>query len=213
VEVVGDSGDRVRVGPWGRHGNALLCALCAGPGDGEVLEHRMTHGVTVALCQYHRSDRFQVRDGGEDLVDALGTMWRSAGCLTQARQLALAAHARRARPTVSERRRPGSYSWPQVRAEAEQRWAAGHSPLQVIHELRQLHSGWSAVVPSLRTMRRWYEEARWLNPPPRTEPPRVGERTLAWIADQNKASLKRMGVVVLPGWPDQDRFGRPYRRR
>lgn len=200
-------------GPWeGRYGTAL-CALCAGPGDGEVRELRLTHGVTVSLCQHHRSEWFQTRDGGDDLVDALTAMWSAAGCLTQQRQLALAAHTRRVAPTVSERPLPGSYSWPQVRDEAEQRWAAGDPPLQVIHELRQRHSGWSSRVPSLRTMRRWYGEARWMNPPPQTEPPRAGERTLAWIAEQNRLSRHLFGTVVLPGWPAEDRWGRPYRRR
>lgn len=201
------------LGPWSGHGAGLVCALCAGPGDGEVLEHRMTHGVAVSLCQYHRSDQFQIKDGGHDLVDALTTMWRAAGCLTPQRQRALAAHTRRVAPKVSERPCPGSYSWPQVREEAEQRWAAGHPPVQVMHELRQLHSGWSAVVPSLRTMRRWFQDARWLNPPPRTDPPRAGERALAWIADQNRTSRQLMGTTVLPGWPEHDRWGRPYRRR
>ncbi len=200
-------------GPWEGNGIGSLCALCARPGDGEVLEHRMTHGVTVVLCQHHRSERFQTQGAGEDFVDALSAMWRAAGCLTQQRQLALSAHTRRVAPASTDWHRPGSYAWPELRHEAEQRWAAGHPPLRVMHDLRQLHSGWSAVVPSMRTMRRWYEEARWLNPPPQANTPRAGERTLAWIAAQNRASRQLIGSRVLPGWPEHDRWGRPYRRR
>lgn len=199
--------------PWEGRCDGSYCALCAGPGDGEVLEHRMTHGVTVMLCRHHRSVRFQTQGAGEDFVDALTAMWKAAGCLTQQRQLALGAHARRVSAGPNTRHRPGSYSWPEVRQEAERRWAAGHEPLQVMHELRQLHSGWSAVVPSMRTMRRWHEQARWMNPPAQTDPPGVGERTLAWIADQNRSARQRLGPSILPGWPEHDRWGRPYRRR
>ena len=210
---VRESTATVDPGPWERYEDQALCALCAAPGVGEVREHRMTHGVTVSLCEHHFSDRFQTEDGGEDFIAALTVLWKTAGCLTPQRQRALAAHRRRITPKVSERPCPGSYSWPQVRKEAEQRWAAGHPPLRVMHELRQLHSGWSSVVPSLRTMRRWFNEARWLNPPPRTEPPNLGERTLAWTAEQNRTSRQLFGTPVMPGWPEEDRFGRPYRRR
>jgi hypothetical protein len=165
------------------------------------------------LCQHHRSERFQVQGAGEDFVDALTTMWRAAGCLTQQRQLALAAHTRRVAPVATGRHRPGSYSWPALRAEAEHRWAAGHPMVRVMHELRERHSGWSAVVPSMRTMRRWFEEGRWLNPPPQTEPPSAGERALAWIAEQNRVSRQLVGSSVMPGLPENDRWNRPYRRR
>lgn len=200
-------------GPWDGNGTGLLCALCAGPGAGDVLEHRMTHGVTVMLCQHHRSARFQKQGAGEDFVEALTALWRAAGCLTQQRQLALSAHNRRVAPVSTDRHRPGSYTWSVLREEAEQRWAAGHPVMRVMQELRQQHSGWTAAVPSMRTMRRWHEEARWLNPPPQTEPPGAGERTLAWIAEQNRASRQLIGSSAIPGWSEHDRWGRPYRRR
>ena len=142
--------------PWERqHGAGLVCALCAGPGVGEVLEHRMTHGVTVSLCV--APPQRSVSDQGRwamTLSTRSPRCGETAGCLTpQRRACDSLPIAERVAPKVSERPCPGSYSWPQVREEAEQRWAAGHPPVQVMHELRQLHSGWSAVVPSLRTMR------------------------------------------------------------
>jgi hypothetical protein len=58
-------------------------------------------------------------------------------------------------------RRPGSYTWPALRAEAEARWAAGDPPRRVIDELRARHTSAIAVAPSRATMYRWFREARW----------------------------------------------------
>ena len=140
-----------------------LCALCAGPGSGAVTEHHLTHGVSVFLCSTHRSDAYQRRRGGRDFVDELAGMWSASGCLSTRHRRALAAHVGRiARAQALARLLPGSYSWPVLRAEAERRFAAGESPRTVIEELRTQHRGGDAIVPSVRTMRRWFSEARWL---------------------------------------------------
>ena len=52
-----------------------------------------------------------------------------------------------------------------LRREAERRFAAGEPPAQVISELRQTYRDGPAMVPSLRTMRRWFTQARWLATP------------------------------------------------
>lgn len=57
---------------------------------------------------------------------------------------------------------PGSYSWPLLRREAERRFATGEAPESVIADLRESYRDGPAMVPSVRTMRRWFTDARWL---------------------------------------------------
>ena len=63
------------------------------------------------------------------------------------------------RPSVTSR------GWPMLRREAERRFAADEPPAQVISELRQTYRDGPAMVPSLRTMRRWFTQARRLARP------------------------------------------------
>ncbi len=121
---------------WGT--DRIACALCAGPGSGNVAEHHLTHGVSVFLCEPHRDAGYQGRRGGRDFVDELTGMWSASGNLTPRHRRALAAHLDRvvrARATV--RARPGSYSWPVMRAKAERRFAAGEPPRAVIFEFAE----------------------------------------------------------------------------
>lgn len=219
----------MEIGPWGdANGSPPVaeephhrwgiagphCAICAGGGLGTVTEHHLTHGVSVNLCHHHQSEHFQTLDGGQEFVHALRAVWAAAGCLTRQREQALDAHTRRIRNAVkTERQRPGSYTWPRMREEAERRWSEGQNRLRVMYDLRRLHAGSSAIVPSMRTMRRWHTEARWLDPPPRDAPPSLGERALATIADFNREGREMFGATALPGWPERDRWDRPYRRR
>ena len=62
-------------------GDEPKCAICAGNGAGGCAEHHLTHGVSVWLCETHRSDAFLRRDGGHDFVDSLRGMWTAAGRL------------------------------------------------------------------------------------------------------------------------------------
>ncbi len=125
----------------------------------------LTHGVEVWLCETHASDRFMRDDEGTVFAEHLASMWIATGTLTVRRATALRTHVRQTRSAGVARGRPGSYSWPVLRREAEQRFSQGHDPRQVIQELRARHADCPAMAPSARTMRRWYTQARWLAPP------------------------------------------------
>ena len=152
-------------------GKQPMCAICGGAGDGPRAEHHLTHGVSVWLCGAHRSDEFQRRRAGRDFVASLQAVWRAAGIRSKRHEAALSAHLDRVR-RQPQRAQPGSYSWPSLRREAERRFSAGEQPRRVIEDLRRQHSGLPATVPSVRTMRRWFSQARWLAPP--VSPPRTG---------------------------------------
>ena len=145
-------------------GDEPKCAICADNGAGGCAEHHLTHGVSVWLCETHRSDAFLRRDGGHDFVDSLRGMWTAAGRLGTRQGAALATHIRNVRSAPDQRAQPGSYSWPRLREEAERRFAGGEPPKDVIRELRARHDADAANAPSVRTMRRWFHEARWLAP-------------------------------------------------
>jgi hypothetical protein len=142
-----------------------VCAICVDRTRGRTVSVRLTHGVTVWLCQAHASPEFQARRGGRDFVLTLQRLWGAHGCLTAARGRALATHLAEMsdRPAPS---RPGSYSWPALRRLAEDEFAEGGPPLATITRLRALYSGGAASPPSVRTMRRWHRERRWLDPTP-----------------------------------------------
>lgn len=141
------------------------CAICGRAGSRQRAPHHLTHGVTVWLCATHRSDAFQRRRNGREFVERLGAVWAASGATSARRTASLHSHLRRVRPSPSTRNRPGSYSWPRLREDAEKRFAAGESPRRVITELRRRHSRGPATVPSERTMRRWFTDARWLTRP------------------------------------------------
>ncbi|MGH3139434.1 MAG: hypothetical protein ACRDQE_06845, partial [Gaiellales bacterium] len=100
----------------------------------------------------------------------LQRLWHAHGCVTVARSNALRRHLAACSGTQA-RARPGSYSWPALRVEAEAAFAAGRSTDTVIVTLRNLHADGSATPPSLRTMRRWCTERRWLARTPRAAGP------------------------------------------
>ena len=164
-------------GPW--IGKVPMCAICGGAGEGSRQEHRLTHGVSVWLCEAHRSDAFQRRRGGRDFVASLGAVWRAAGIGDRRHAAALTAHLRRVRGG-DPRARPGSYAWPHLRREAERRFASGQGVADVFGALNRHCRSRQIRCPSLRTVRRWFHEGRWLLAPRRrartgTQPPRLGE--------------------------------------
>jgi hypothetical protein len=139
-----------------------LCAICADRTRGRTIRLRLTHGVTVWLCEEHASPEFQVRRAGLDLVEALEPLWQAHGCLTAARRRALAAHvALVTRDPAITRPRPGSYAWPELRLRAEAEWARGGPPLATIRRLRRELAGGPVTPPSVRTMQRWHRQRRW----------------------------------------------------
>ena len=141
------------------------CAICGYFGRGDRVLHHLTHGLAVWLCDAHRSDGFLCRRSGREFVERLAAVWVASGVLTVRKREALAAHLRRIEAAGMQRNRPGSYSWPVLRREAERRFAAGEAPAEVISELRLAYREGPAMVPSVRTMRRWFTQARWLASP------------------------------------------------
>jgi hypothetical protein len=107
------------------------------------------------------------RNAGRDFVVTLMRSWSANGCLTRARNKALDAHLAAIRATggALARAQPGSYAWPRLRHDAEECFARGDGVLPTIARLRALHLLDHATVPSLRTMRRWFSEGRWLRKP------------------------------------------------
>jgi hypothetical protein len=106
-------------------------------------------------------------NAGRDFAVSLLRIWRAQGCLTRSRSRALEAHihAVRALGRAARRTRPGSYAWPRLRREAEDCFARGDRALTTIVRLRALHALDHATVPSIRTMRRWFADGRWLRFP------------------------------------------------
>jgi hypothetical protein len=139
-----------------------VCAICVDRTRGLTVLVRLTHGVTVWLCESHASSEFQRRRGGRDFVLTLQRLWGAHGCLTAARSRALSAHLTEV-AGPRQVRRPGSYAWAALRTLAEEEFARGGPPLPTIRRLRGLHSGGSAAPPSVRTMLRWHRERRWLH--------------------------------------------------
>jgi hypothetical protein len=130
------------------------------------MRHHLTHGVSLWLCETHRRESYLRCNGGRDFVDRITTVWAAVDALTSRRRAALRAYLRRL-GAPPHRELPGSYSWPALRREAERRFAAGEAPNTVITELRETYADGPSIVPSLRTMRRWFAQARWLLASPR----------------------------------------------
>ncbi len=141
-----------------------VCAICLDRTRGRTLERQLTHGVAVWLCEAHHSVEFLRRNGGRDFVVTLQRSWRSHGCMTRNRSRALDAHVHAIRSTGTRliRARPGSYAWPRLRREAERAFACGERISTTIARLRERHAHDHARVPSIRTMRRWFSQGRWL---------------------------------------------------
>ena len=144
-----------------------VCAICLDRTRGKTRERELTQGVRIWLCEPHHSVEFLSRNAGRDFVVTLERMWRSQGCLTRARRRALDAHllAIRSSGTRPARPRPGSYAWPKLRREAELAFARGDGVLATINRLRERHAAAYESVPSIRSMRRWFTQGRWLRLP------------------------------------------------
>ena len=144
-----------------------ICAICLDRTRGRTQIRELTHGVRVSLCLGHNSTEFLGRNAGRDFAVTLLRIWRAHGCLTRARSRALDSHLRavRALGITITRARPGSYAWPKLRLEAEHAFAHGRSVITTIARLRRRHARDHATVPSIRTMRRWFSQGRWLRIP------------------------------------------------
>ena len=142
------------------------CAICGHRGRADRAPYYLTHGLVVWLCHAHRTEPFLTRRSGREFTERLSAVWAASGVLTVRRKEALEAHLRAVQQPKASRQKPGSYSWPLLRREAERRFAAGDPPGHVITELRQTYRDGPAMVPSVRTMRRWFTQARWLETAP-----------------------------------------------
>jgi len=145
-----------------------VCAICADRTRGKTRRVELGYGVAVWLCEPHAGG-FLVQRSGRDLVVTLTRLWEAHGCLTATRRKALRAHLdalQSVKPAKKPRQRPGSYTWPTLRQLAEERFAAGTSFHATRQEVLRLCPGGAARPPSLRTLRRWYGERRWLAPKP-----------------------------------------------
>jgi hypothetical protein len=149
-----------------------VCAICIDRTRGKTRQRQLTHGVTVWLCEPHHSIEFLRKNAGRDFVTTLQRTWQAHGCLTRARHRALDTHlvAVRTTGTTPTRPRPGSYAWPELRREAEHAFARGHHVITTIMRLRERHARSDAKVPSIRTMRRWFSQGRWLRLPSAQSP-------------------------------------------
>jgi len=156
-------------GPW--IGKTPMCILCGGPGTGSRAEHRMTHGISVWLCEAHRDGAFQRRRAGRDFVAILAAVWSAAGAMNRRRSAALSAHLRRIRQP-HQRPRPGSYAWPDLRRDAERRFADGETVDAVARHLARRTGTQRRPGPSRRTIRRWRSDGRWLAAHARRAPTR-----------------------------------------
>lgn len=139
-----------------------VCAICADRTRGRTRVVRLTHGVSVSLCEGHASVEFQTQRGGRDFVVTLMRIWQANGCLTIARHRALDAHLelQAGRPG---RPRPGSYAWPSLRRLVEQEYRSGE-PVQSVHaRIHRTHATCPARPPSMRTLYRWRQERRWVS--------------------------------------------------
>ena len=139
----------------------VVCAICAERTRGRTVAVELGYGVIVHLCQGHASHEFQTQRSGRDFALTLQRLWQAHGCLTVARHNALRRHLA-ACSGAEAGPRPGSYSWPALRQEAETAFARGERTDIVIAGLRRLHAAGAAIPPSVRTMRRWHAERRWL---------------------------------------------------
>ena len=156
----------------------------------------MTHGLRIWLCLTHGATEFLRRRGGHEFVQRLATIWGACGTLTSRKVAALRSHVERIRTANDGRDHPGSYSWPWLREQAEIRFAKGEPPDQVIDDLRAAHSGGRAVVPSVRTMRRWFQQGRWYALQPRR---RRANEPLAPRLDDHKPPPHPLLRLILTG--------------
>jgi hypothetical protein len=138
------------------------CVLCRHSRRELRFRFHLSHGISVWLCPVHGSDVFVTRRSGVEFVERLAAAWAAAGVAGARRIEALRTHLVRVRAAGRPDELPGSYTWPWLRETAERRFADGEAPDHVIADLRANYRDGPAMVPSVRTMRRWFVQGRWL---------------------------------------------------
>jgi hypothetical protein len=165
--------------------------------------HHLTHGIHVWLCGIHRTDTYLRRQGGATFTRRLRAAWNAAGVGGARREAALRAHRRRVHAPGAESL-PGSYAWPHLRREAERRFAAGEAPDAVITDLRRRHRDDHATAPSIRSMRRWFAQGRWLTPAT-TNPPLRFPRPTRPLPQLPHGMMQDPLFPLSLWWPDERR--------
>jgi hypothetical protein len=134
----------------------------------------LPYGVSLVLCVDHRDPRFTASRSGRDFLSAIGELFSALGLTAERYAQALLMFVKQvAEPEQPKRPRPGSYAWAQRRQDAETIWSRGGSFEQGLRialadppEPRA-----RAGIPTSRTIRRWWQERRWLQPPPADDMP------------------------------------------
>ena len=128
----------------------------------------LPYGVSLVLCKDHRDPRFIASRNGRDFLSAVSELFTALGLTAKRYGAALRRFVKQtAEPDKPRRARPGSYAWAVRRQDAETVWSRGGS----------FHQGLAvaladppeprarAGIPTSRTVRRWWQERRWLVPP------------------------------------------------
>lgn len=149
------------------------CLICGIRTRGNTRQVHLGQGVFVRLCDEHADPAFARSRSGRDCSLSLHHALQAAGKLTRRAERAIDAYVARhqqpaRRPTG--RARPGSYAWPEIRARLEAVLARG---ALTTARMAEIVRGWLGVelrrglvrMPSLRTLRRWRHEQRWLDAP------------------------------------------------
>jgi hypothetical protein len=143
------------------------CIACL-PNNVAGRDVRLRHGITLVLCEAHRTPGHVAGHGGEEFLRAISTLFHAMGIHSKRHHAALRAfvldmcHPRRRGP---ERPRPGSYAWPGRRQDAETVWSRAGSFEQGRQAARAPAPDPRSRAPTERTVRRWWQERRWLGPP------------------------------------------------
>src|SRR4051794_6317639 len=136
----------------GRKGR--VCAFCLDRTRGPASQVDLGYqGVHVWLCEQHASKEFRWKRGGRDFVLTLQKVWASAGSLNRRQNLALDGFLKRVRRASQPAEQPGSYAWPHLREEIDERLDAGESFGAVVADIRRRHVTSDARLPSDRTFR------------------------------------------------------------
>jgi hypothetical protein len=133
----------------------------------------LAHGVSLVLCAAHRDPRFIASRNGRDFLSAVGELFAALGLTARRYGEALRRFVKQiAEPDKPIRARPGSYAWAARRRDAETVWSRGGSFHQGLHAALAdpPDPRARAAIPTSRTIRRWWQERRWLQPPPEPEP-------------------------------------------
>lgn len=165
---------------------------------GQVVPLR--YGVQLVLCEQHRDPTWISAASGRFFLASVAETFKSLGLTGQRYVKALrsfvddALGARHSSP----RPRPGSYTWPSLRARLEEVWRGGGSyhdgERELVDALRVKGDDWP--MPSPHTVRRWWREKRWLFTGPEPERSAVPRANTANTAAH--ARRRRLTALALP---------------